>query len=468
MRRIRARGGTRRPAMALELLDRNVPGGCPRGNLLVQGDNLEVARLVYPEYAGKVDLLYLDPPFASGQDYQVSTLREGSRHRQHAYRDRFPGGLAEYREWMAPRLEAACGLLASDGALYLHCDTRACHVLRCLLDEILGERRFRAQIAWRRTTSHPDAGFYGAVHDVILFYADRSHSMTPVRAERDPELVRRYYRYRDPDGRRFMSDNLTGAGSGPARAFGERGLLEPPHGRHWLHDQQGVDRLLAEGRIFWTRNGVPRLKKYLDEAEGVPVGDLWLDIQPLRSWHRLEATGYATQKPEALLERIVVASSRPGDLVADLFCGSGTTVAVAERLGRRWLGCDVGSAAVQATRRRLLKMGPRQTFSVCRVDRPPGLPLPQVSLHEGRIHLSGLEGLDLASWRPRVDCWAVQWEPEGEDFLPDWWGLRDEAGCLPLFSAPVPVPLEDSNPRVRVYGVEGEVATVWPRGRGTL
>ncbi len=453
--------------MALELLDRNGRGACPRGNLLVQGDNLDVARLVHPEYAGKVDLLYLDPPFASGQDYLVSTLREGSRHRQHAYRDRFPGGLAEYREWMAPRLEAACRLLAADGALYLHCDTRACHVLRCLLDEILGERRFRAQIAWRRTTSHPDAGFYGAVHDVILFYADRSHSMTPARAERDPELVRRYFRYRDPDGRHFMSDNLTGAGPGPARAFGERGLLEPPHGRHWLQDQEGLDRLLAEGRIFWTRNGVPRLKKYLDEAEGVPVGDLWLDIQPLRSWHRREATGYATQKPEALLERILEASSRPGGLVADLFCGSGTTLAVAERLGRRWLGCDGGSAAVQATRRRLLKMGPRQTFSVCRLGHPPGLPSPRVCLHQGRVHLSGLEGLDSASWRERIDCWAVQWNPEGDDFHPDWWGLREEAGCLPLFSDPAPDPLRNPTPRVRVYGVEGEVTTVWARGTGT-
>jgi hypothetical protein len=228
-----------------------------------------------------------------------------------------------------------------------------------------------------------------------------------------------------------------------------------------------MDRLLAEGRIFWTRNGVPRLKKYLDEAEGVPVGDLWLDIQPLRSWHRREATGYATQKPEALLERILEASSRPGDLVADLFCGSGTTMVVAERLGRRWLGCDVGSAAVQATRRRLLKMGPRQAFSVCRLDRPPGLPTPRVSLQEGRVHLSGLEGLDSASWRNRIDCWAVEWDPEGEDFGPDWWGLRDEAGVLPLSSTPAPASLEDSTPRVRVYGVEGEVATVWARGRGT-
>ncbi len=453
--------------MPWELLDRNGPDGCPRGNLLVEGDNLDVARLLHPEHAGKVDLLYLDPPFASGQDYLVATLREGRRRLQHAYRDRFPGGLARYREWMAPRLEAACGLLAPDGALYLHCDTRACHVLRCLLDEILGERRFRAQIAWRRTTSHPDAGFYGAVHDVILFYADRSHSMRPVRSERDPELVRRYYRYRDPDGRRFMSDNLTGAGPGPARSFGQRGLLEPPHGRHWLHDQEGLDRLLAEGRVFWTRNGVPRLKKYLDEAGGIPVGDLWLDIQPLRSWHRREATGYATQKPEALLERIVGASSKPGGLVADFFCGSGTTLVVAERLGRRWLGCDVGSAAVQAARRRLLHGGVRSPFSVCRLGQAPGLPAPRARLQEGRVHLDGLEGVPEASWRELVDCWAVEWAPRGEDFRPDWWALRGESGLLPVLSVPAPGPPEGLCPRVRVYGIEGGVATVRALGTGT-
>ena len=134
---------------------------------------------------------------------------------------------------MEPRLEAAARLLAPDGALYLHCDTRACHVLRVLLDRILGEPRFRAQIAWRRTTSHPDSHYYGAVHDILLFYADRSHRMNRVHHERDPAMARRYYRYRDPDGRAFMSDNLTGAGAGPPRSFGERGVLAPPPGRQW-------------------------------------------------------------------------------------------------------------------------------------------------------------------------------------------------------------------------------------------
>jgi len=452
----------------METLEINAPPGCRPTNLLVQGDNLEVAGLWAAEYAGKVDLVYLDPPFASGADYGCSTLREGHRHRQHAYGDRFAGGLSGYREWMAPRLRAAADLLAPDGAFYLHCDTRACHVLRGLLDEILGEDRFRAQIAWRRTTSHPDARFYGAVHDVILFYADRRHPMAPVATQRDPEMVRRYYRYRDPDGRLFMSDNLTGAGAGPARAFGERGILEPPHGRHWLHDQEGLDRLLAENRVFWTRNGVPRLKKYLDEAEGIPAGDLWLDIQPLRSWHRSEATGYATQKPEALLERIVRASSRPDSLVADLFCGSGTTLAVAQRLGRRWLGCDLGAVAVQTSRRRLLRSAGRQPFAVARVGvESPPMEAPDVVLEDGGVRLAGLRGIQSSSWIARVEGWAVQWNLEPGAFRPDWWGLRGEDGRLPLVCRPGPSLGGGRDVLVRVYGVDGGLATVRAAGTGT-
>ncbi len=451
----------------MEILEINGPPSCHPGNLLVQGDNLEVARLLASEYAGKVDLVYLDPPFATGASYGCSTLREGRRHRQHAYGDRFAGGLSGYREWMAPRLQAAADLLAPDGAFYLHCDTGACHVLRGLLDEILGEQRFRAQIVWRRTTSHPDAHFFGAVHDVILFYADRQHPMNRVLVQRDPDMVRRYYRYRDPDGRVFMSDNLTGAGAGSARSFGERGVLEPPHGRHWLHDQEGLDRLLAENRVFWTRNGVPRLKKYLDEAEGIPAGDLWLDIQPLRSWHRSEATGYATQKPEALLERIVRASSRPDSLVADLFCGSGTTLAVADRLGRRWLGCDVGPVAVQTTRRRLLGQVGHQPFAVARVGAVPPMAAPEVVLEDGRVRLVGLRGVPAGSWTAGVEAWAVDWTPESGAFRPDWWGLRGGDGRLPLVCVPRPHPEDGRAPLVRVYGVDGGVATVLAVGTGT-
>lgn len=424
----------------MEILERH---GERADGLLVRGDNLEAAGRL----PGGVRLLYLDPPFATGQEFHYAAQREGRRRVHRAYDDRW-SGLKEYRDWMAPRLEAAAALLAPDGALYLHCDTRACHVLRGLCDDLLGEARFRAQIAWRRTTSHPDARFYGSVHDVILVYADaRLHRMNRVRVPLDPAYVERYYRYREPDGRRFMSDNLTGAGDGPPRDFGERGVLPAPPGRHWLTDQAGLDRLLAEGRVFWTRNGVPRLKKYLDEAEGVPAGDVWTDIQPLRSWHRREATGYATQKPEALLERILAASSSPGDLVADLFCGSGTTLAVAHRLGRRWVGCDAGAHAIEVTRRRLLAAG--ASFDVASLGETDQGEPPAVVREGPRVRLLSVP--------EAVDWWGVQWRPADGPFQPDWCAFRAEDGRLPLLSEPGPV---GEAPTVRLVDTAGRRATI--------
>ena len=195
-------------------------------------------------------------------------------------------------------------------------------------------------------------------------HADKAqHLKNEVLQKYDPEYVETYYKYKDPDGRRFMSDNLTGAGSGPPRRFGERGEIAAPPGRHWMYDQDGIDKVIAENRIYWTRNDFPRLKRYLDESPGMAASDLWVDIQPLRSWHT-EDTGYDTQKPEALLERIITASSNKGDLVADFFCGSGTTLATAERLGRRWIGCDLSRWAIHVTRKRMLEHEDCHPFEV--------------------------------------------------------------------------------------------------------
>ncbi len=149
-----------------------------------------------------------------------------------------------------------------------------------------------------------------------------------------------------------MSGDLTGAGSGPPRDFGEKGVLSPPEGRHWMFDQQNMDKAIKDKRLFWTRNGVPRLKRYIDESQGMPIQDVWDDIQVLRSWHQ-EKLGYPTQKPEALLERIISASSNEGDVVLDAFCGCGTSVAVANRLRRRWIGMDITYQSVALILKRL-------------------------------------------------------------------------------------------------------------------
>jgi len=182
----------------------------------------------------------------------------------------------------------------------------------------------------------------------------------------DAEYLETYYRYTDEKGRRFMSGDLTGAGSGPARKFGDK-VLNPPNGRHWMYDQFGIDKAIREDRIFWTKNDVPRLKKFTDEATGMRLTDVWTDVQPVRSWHKDEATGYPTQKSVALLQRIIAASSNPGDLVLDCFSGSGTTAVAAETMKdadgkaapRRWIAIDNGKFAIHLTRKRLIEASAR-------------------------------------------------------------------------------------------------------------
>ena len=153
-----------------------------------------------------------------------------------------------------------------------------------------------------------------------------------------------------------MSGDLSGAGPGPSRNFGERGVIAAPNGRHWMYDDAGIARLLADNRIFWTKNGVPRLKVYLDENPGMPMDDIWTDILPLRSWHK-EYTRYPTQKPLALYERLIRASSNPGDIVLDPFCGCATTPVAAERLGRQWVGMDIWEQAYDKVTSRLREYG---------------------------------------------------------------------------------------------------------------
>ena len=358
-------------------------------NKLLFGDNLTWLRdpKVFPD--ASVDLVYLDPPFNSNADYNVlfrEASGEASQAQFHAFTDTWNWAdaaqtyaefvdhcpntavvemvealhsflknspMMAYLAMMAPRLVELHRVLKPTGSLYLHCDPTASHYLRMLLDGIFGQENFRNEIVWKRTSSHNDAGRCGNVHDVILFYA-KSDSATwnKVFQKYDPDYVEKYYRYKEEDGRRFMSGDLTGAGGGPARNFGEKGNLPPPEGRHWMFDQAGIDKALKENRIFWTRNGVPRLKFYLDEAEGMPLQDWWGDIQALRSWHE-ELLGYPTQKPQTLLERIIETSSNKRDIVLDPFCGCGTTIHAAQKLGRQWIGIDVTYLAINLIKRRL-------------------------------------------------------------------------------------------------------------------
>jgi adenine-specific DNA-methyltransferase len=340
-------------------------------NLLIWGDNKPVMSSLLKEYAGDVQLVYIDPPFDTGTDFSyriavgdTSITKLPSVLEEHAYRDTWGLGRASYLTMLYDRLVLIHELLADNGLLFLHLGTGVVHTVRMLLDEIFGAERFRNEIVWKRTTSHADASTLGAVHETILLYSKgETWNWNPQYVPHEEWYVERYYRYKEPDGRRFMSADYTGAGAGPPRVFGDRGELAPPTGRHWLHDQAGVDRTLAQDRIFWTRNGIPRLKRYLDESPGQPLNDVWADILPVVSWST-ERVGYETQKPEALINRIISLGTNEGDLVADFFVGSGTTAAVAEKLGRRWIACDLGRFAIHTTRKRLLNIPDCRPFDI--------------------------------------------------------------------------------------------------------
>lgn len=353
---------------------------------LYYGDNLPALRRMNSE---SVHLIATDPPFkkqrgffseAGGYDdrwtWQKDILgldRKGNAVAENhddwidQIQDDWPGAwkvidtaravygddMGAFLCWLGVRLMEMRRILRDDGSIYLHIDHTAHAWVKALMDSVFGAANFKSEIVWRRTTSHSDAKGLGSVHDSILFYTKSSESTwNPIFQPLDPEYVENYYRYKDPDGRRFMSADLSGAGPGPKRNFGERGEIAPPKDRHWMHDDAGITRLLLENRIFWTRNGVPRLKVYLDERPGTPADDVWVDILPLRSWHK-ERRGYPTQKPLALYERIIQASSNPGDIVLDPFCGCATTPVAAERLGRQWVGMDIWEKAYTEITNRL-------------------------------------------------------------------------------------------------------------------
>ena len=313
------------------------------------------------EAQGGLKLIYIDPPFDVGADFSMNIeigedtfTKKPNILEEIAYRDTWGKGADSFIAMIYERLVLMRDLLAEDGSIYVHCDWRVTALIRCCLEEVFSQRSFGNEIIWKRTTSHSDANSYGNVHDTVYYYYKSKAVHNVVLQNYDDEYIDAYYRYTDVDGRRFMSADLSGAGSGPSRYFGDRGEIAPPSGRHWMYNQVGIDKVLSENKIYWTRNGVPRLKKFLDESDGMPVSDIWDNIQPLRSWHKDETTGYSTQKPEALLERIIKASSNEGDLIADFFCGSGTTAAVAEKLGRKWIATDLGKFAIHTTRKRMI------------------------------------------------------------------------------------------------------------------
>ena len=267
---------------------------------------------------------------------------------------------AAYIAFMAVRLIECHRVLKPTGSMYVHCDTHANSYLRMLLDAIFGSENFRSEITWKRTSAHSDTRQgrrqYGRVSD-LLFYYTKSNKWTwnPIYTEYDPEYVSNFYRHEEPEtGRMYRLGDLTAPG---AETKGNPHYELMGITRYWRYSQERMNELVKEGRIIQTKPGtVPQYKRYLDEMPGVPLQDLWTDIRPIQSQSR-ERTGYATQKPLELYERIIRVSSDPGDVVLDIFAGCATTAVAAERLGRQWIACDMAYRSWTMLKRRFYLNG---------------------------------------------------------------------------------------------------------------
>ncbi len=341
-------------------------------NRLIWGDKKYVLPSLLPEFAGKVNLIYIDPPFDTGADFSfiaslppdnddddeddgVNFTKRPSILEQKAYRDTWGRGLDSYIEWFYETVVLLDELLYERGSIYVHLDWRMVHYAKAVLDEVLGCDKFKNEIVWRRANTHNDPKCFGKVHDTILYYSREGAPFNVVYGEYGDEYVETAYRHVEKTGRRYQtlplhSTHVFSTKDDNTRRFGDK-VLKPPSGKYWRWSQKKVDEAWAAGLIVMSENDVPRYKKYLDEAKGVPAQSLWDDMKLL---HRNEMVGYPTQKPEVLLERIVKSSSDENDLVLDCFVGSGTTAAVADKLHRRWIACDLGRFAIHTTRKRLL------------------------------------------------------------------------------------------------------------------
>ncbi len=358
----------------------------PDKNTLYYGDNLNVLRRYIPD--NSVDLIYLDPPFNSRQDYSVlfaekdgsssasqitafkdtwewneeaarayeEVVEQGGRvaEAMRAFRTLLGGtDMLAYLAMMAPRLVELRRVLTDTGSIYLHCDPTASHYLKLIMDSVFGPQMFRSEVIWKRTNTHSDAKRWSPVTDSIFYYGKTSLvTWHPHHTAHSDEYISSKYRSKGADGRAYTLDNMTSPSARPNMMYEWKGHLSPPLG--WRYSVETMKELDEQGRIWYPKDKTrrPRLKRYLDEMSGVLTGNVWTDISPINSQAQ-ERLGYPTQKPEALLERILRASSNEGDVVLDPFCGCGTTVQVAQKLNRRWIGIDITHLAIGLIKTRL-------------------------------------------------------------------------------------------------------------------
>lgn len=337
-------------------------------NKLIWGDNKLILTSLKAgalrrqiEDAGGLKLIYIDPPFDVGADFSMDIEiggetfhKEPNLLEQIAYRDTWGRGADSFISMIYERLILMRDLMHPEGSIYVHLDWHVCHYVKLALDEVFGKQFFRNEVVWKRTSARNDSDRINNIHDTIYFYT-RSLSFTWNQQFQpyDQGYIDEFYTHVDSDGRRWKRGDITSPNPRPNMMYEFKGYPSPKKG--WRYTKERLEELDCQGRIHYPADpeGVPRLKQYLDEMPGVPLQSVWTDTRPL---HNLspERVGYETQKPEALLEIMVKAFSNPGDLIADFFCGSGTTAAVAEKLGRKWIATDLGKFGIHTTRKRLI------------------------------------------------------------------------------------------------------------------
>lgn len=430
-------------------------------NTLYYGDNLAILQKYVAD--ASVDLIYLDPPFNSNRSYSVLFKNEGGVEPEasvRAFNDTWHWGqsaedtyhalvtegsapvsnmiaamrqfigtnqMMAYLVMMAARLVELHRVLKPTGSLYLHCDPTASHYLKVVLDTIFGVQHFVNEVVWQRTAVKGDARRkYGAVHDVLLLYSKTEHyTFNPQFSEKDEDYHGRF-QYDDHDGRGlYQSAPLDSPNTRPNLTYVYKGYNPPSKG--WRVSREVMEQLDADGRLIFpaTPTGRIRRKVYLDEQQGPKLPDVWIDITPLQG-STAERLGYPTQKPVALLERIVAASSNPGDIVLDPFCGCGTTIAAAQKLGRRWIGIDITNLAISLQKYRL-----KDAYG----------------LEAGKDYLVVGEPKDLAS--------AVQLSKEDRHQF-EWWALS-------LIGAQPITPTDDSGKKGKKgadKGIDGQLVFV--------
>lgn len=346
------------------------------GNMVIRGECVSACAYL-KEQGIQVDLVYIDPPFASGADYAKKVYirrnpkvaeaiaqaeRELDVDELKAFEEKMYGDVwdkEKYLSWMYENLMAIKGVMSENASMWVELDNHIGHYVKILLDEIFGENHFVNEIVWKRTFSHSDVGqgakHLGRLHDVIFLYSmSDEYTLNTVYTPYSQEYIDNFFRYSDDDGRRYRLVSMIGTGGA---AKGNPFYEFMGVSRYWRYSQKTIQELVERGLVVQTKPGaVPQKKNYLDESPGVPLQDIWTDIAPVQGGS-VENANYATQKPEQLLERIINTSSNSDMLVADFFGGSGVTAAVANKLGRRFIHCDIGLNSIQTARDRLVTDG---------------------------------------------------------------------------------------------------------------